>query len=226
MKYSIILLFPFFFLSCKNDDNSNKVIPSTKKSLEQIRKKDSLESVQNEIPSNPHISKVLNIDDILVNGQKILMSKDEFKLTYGQIDSVKVESRECGNPFEWLDKEWMIKTYGVYDDQMGTFKNFDSRISVFYSNHASFDSNNHLYLLNTTYTDKNTVNIISKNILLTNKTSLAEFESLFPKAEKEILENSSEVRFRLFLEDGYDNSFLFYFKNDKFKYLTLWWLLC
>lgn len=226
MKYSIIFFFPFFFLSCKNDSNSNKVIPPTKKSLEQIQKKDSLESVQNEALPKPYVSKVLNIDDILINGQKILMSEDEFNLMYQQIDSVIVESRECGNPFEWLDREWMVKTYGEYDNQIGAFKNFNSRISVFYSNHCAFDSNNHLYLLNTVNANKNTVNIISKNILLTNETSLAEFESLFPKAKKEILENSFEVRFSLNTDFKSEHSLLFYFKNDKFEYVTLWWLLC
>lgn len=226
MKPVIIFLFPFFLLSCKNDNNSKKGIPSVKKSLAQFQKNDLLESAINKSPSKPHNSNVLNVDDILVNGQKILMRKDEFDQAYQRIDSIIVESRECGNPFDWLDREWMIQNYGEYNNQKGAFKNFNNHLSVFYSNNSSFDSNNHLFLLNTAYSDKNTVKIISKNIILTNETSMAEFERLFPKAEKEILENPINVRFRLCTDFESEHSLLFYFKNDRFEYVTLWWSLC
>jgi hypothetical protein len=223
-KFSLLLFVPLIILSC--NINSDKSSFTEIISNNQLENNNSLRESQNDSLSSPYNSPVLSIDDVLVNGQKILMSKESFNFTYNQIDSTIVESRECGNPFEWLDKEWMTKIYGEYNDQIGTFKNFNSHISVFYSRHASFDSNNHLYLLNTAYADKNVVNIPSNNIKLTNQTSLAEFERLFPKAEKEILKDSKQVRFRLFTESEYDNSLLFYFENDRFIYVNLWWLLC
>ncbi len=223
-KLHILIFVPLIVLSC--DRNSDKSISTEKSSNKQQGHENSFRQSKKGYIPRPYNSSILSIHDVSVNGQKILMSKESFNLTYNQIDSVIVESRECGNPFEWLDKKWMTKTYGEYNDQIGTFENFNSHISVFHSKHASFDSNNHLYLLNTAYADKNTVRINSNNIILTNQTTLAEFENLFPKAEKEILIDSKQVRFRLFTESEYDNSFLFYFENNRFLYVNLWWLLC
>ena len=79
-------------------------------------------------------SNIVSIDDVLINDKKILLTLHEFNQIVAQIDSTKTTLRECGNPFEWLDKQWMENKYGKYDETNGTFKNFDGKIKISSSN--------------------------------------------------------------------------------------------
>lgn len=51
-------------------------------------------------------------------------------------------------------------------------------------------------------------------------------QKLFPQSKMEELATPESVRFRFYLEEDYSDAFLFYFKNVKLDFLTLWWLLC
>ncbi|MBE8727814.1 hypothetical protein C4F50_23095 [Flavobacterium sp. KB82] len=171
-------------------------------------------------------SKFIEKENILINGNKVIVSKQEFESIYTKIDSTKTQIWECGSPFEWLDEKWMIKTYGQKTSDMGTFKTFNGEITTIYTQNIQFATNNHIVLFDTGFADQNSFKIISHNITLDKNTTLKEFRKKFPNAEMEKTENENEVRFRFYLDKVTDDAFLFYFKDGKLNYVTLWWLLC
>ena len=166
------------------------------------------------------------IKNATVNHHPIILDQKEFEKIYKKIDSTSTTLWECGNPFDWLDKDWMRKKYGSENKDKGTFENFDGKITTIYSKEIEFNTNNHIVLFNTAFAKKNSFQIPSHHINLDQNTTLEEFKTIFHNLELEKLENPNEVRFRMYLSHSSDDAFLFYFKNGKLNYFTLWWLLC
>ena len=171
-------------------------------------------------------SKYLAIENVLLNNHKIILEQKEFRNLYPKYDSIRTTLRECGHPLEWLDEKWMIKTYGEKDENVGTFARFDGKIARFSIKGFDFDSNNHLVIFDSGKAKGNTFLIISDQIVLDENTSVSEFKNLFPKVEIEVTDEKNTVRFRLYVAENFDEAFLFYFKDGKLDYYTLWWLLC
>jgi len=168
----------------------------------------------------------ITIKNVLINDHKVILSKAEFESIYTHIDSTKTQIWECGSPFDWLDREWMTKTYGKEDPETGIFSKFNGEITTIYSENIEFATNKHIVLFDTGFADNNSFKIISHNIILNKNTTLNEFRSKFPNSKMETTENPNEVRFRFYLKELSDDAFLFYFKDGKLNYFTLWWLLC
>ena len=169
---------------------------------------------------------VISINDVLINDKKVLITLDEFNISYSHIDSTKTMLWECGQPFEWLDKEWMENKYGKFDEIKGTFKNFDGKIKTLYVSNTEYDSNNHLVLFNNGNTKNNSLKIISKNIILNADTTIEKFKKYFQQTKQENLANQNEFRFRLYLKNESEDAFIFDFKNGKLEKITLFWFLC
>ncbi|MFM9946485.1 MAG: hypothetical protein ACKV1O_00970 [Saprospiraceae bacterium] len=230
MKYLItttLILTTFIVLSCqdnkkelskmqpKNEQQTNKVQPENKAKEDTLFKKTNksyLIKIYN--------SKYLDTENVLINEHKIILSKKEFNIKYKNIDSTATTFWECGSPFEWLDRDWMIRKYG------GTFERFDGKITTIYGKWIEFNTNNHIVLFDMAFAKHNSFRIISHNIVLNKNTTLKEFQEMFPNSEMEKLENQDEVRFRFRLDPDSDDAFLFDFKDGKLNYYTLWWLLC
>lgn len=169
---------------------------------------------------------VISINDVLINDKKVLRTIDEFNKSYSHIDSIKTTLWECGQPFEWLDKEWMEDKYGKFDDIKGTFKNFDGKIKTFYVLNTEYNSNNHLVLFNNGNTKNNSLKIISKNIVLNANTTIEQFKKYFQQSKQENLANLNEFRFRLYMKNESEDAFIFDFKNGKLQKIILFWVLC
>lgn len=170
-------------------------------------------------------SNFLATKDVLINGHAVILSYRKFNSLYRKIDSSRTALWECGDPFEWLDAAWMKKTYGNKDKEKGTFEKYDSKVTSLYVNDMRFDTNKHMVLFNTASATSNTLEIPSHHIVLNNHTSVADFKKMFPNVKLDQLENSETVA-RCYLEKDADDAFLFYFKNGKLNYFSLWWLLC
>ena len=233
-KYQIVISFiiiVFSTFSCKDKTPTRKA--ETQK--ENFIKKDSIksdtlfqteETEQTEKTFKKYSSKYLKLENASVNHHKIILSPKEFHKIYTKIDSTKTELWECGNPFDWLDKDWMTTKYGSVNGDIGSYKNFDGKITTFFSKEIEFDTNNHIVLFNSASAKKNSFQIPSHQINLDSNTTIEEFRKIFPDAELEKLEKPNEFRFRFYLDHKVDDAFLFYFKNGKLDYFTLWWLLC
>ena len=161
-----------------------------------------------------------------MNNHKIILEQKEFRNLYPKYDSIRTTLRECGHPLEWLDEKWMVKTYGEKDKNVGTFARFNGEITRFSIRGFDFDSSNHLVIFDSGKAKGNTFLIISDQIVLDENTSVSEFKNLFPKVEMEVTDEKNTVRFRLYVAENFDEAFLFYFKDGKLEYYTLWWLLC
>lgn len=122
-----------------------------------------------------YLSKYLAVDNFLVNGLKMIMTRNEFTANIKKTDSSSTDLCECGSPFEWLDKEWMIKTYGPEDEYAGTFKNFDSKITTLYFNDVEYNTNDHLYLFDQAETKNNKFTFKSHHLNLDKNTTVAKF---------------------------------------------------
>lgn len=226
MKSKSLLLLSFFtiLVACNNHNHKTQ---ESKKNIE--TKQDTNTSVkQKDNQDGQSISDLqfLKKEDVLINDQKVIVSKEEFEAIYTQIDSTKTQLWECGSPFEWLDEKWMVKTYGEQNKETGIFKTFNGEITTIYSQNIEFATNNHIVLFDTGFATNNSFKIISHNFTLNKDTTLQEFRSKFPNSEMEKTENPNEVRFRFYLDKNGEDAFLFYFKDGKLNYLTLWWQLC
>lgn len=220
-------------MSCKNekkeqpkDANVNLQTNSNPENTNQ-QGKDTITDNKKKLNINPvYNSKFIKIENVLINGHKVILLKNEFDAIYPKNDSIKTTLWECGNPFEWLDKEWMIKKYGAENKEKGTFERFNSEITTIYLKNIKYSTNNHMVLFDMAFAENNSFKIISHHITLDRNTTLEEFKKIFPNTEIEKLANKNEVRARFYLEEKKDDAFLFYFKNGKLNYFTLWWLLC
>ncbi|TWH99700.1 hypothetical protein IQ05_03041 [Flavobacterium tiangeerense] len=220
-------------ISCKNEKNEQKknenVSVQTNDNFPKTNQqgKDTIIEKKEKLNNNSiYNSKFIEIKNSLINGHKVILLKNEFDAIYKKNDSLKTTLWECGSPFEWLDKEWMVKTYGVENKEKGTFDRFNGEITTIYDKNIKFTTNNHIVLFDMAFAKNNSFKIISHNITLDKNTTLKEFKKIFPKIEIENLENPNNVRARFYLGKVEDDAFLFYFKNGKLDYFTLWWLLC
>lgn len=168
----------------------------------------------------------IDIENVLINGHKIILTKSEFDSYYKNIDSTKTYVWECGSPFESIDEKWMTKTYGKKNEEEGTFENFNGEITSIFCKDIEFSTNKHIVLFERAFAQNNSFKIISKDVTLDKNTTLDDFKKTFPNVEMEELENKNECRFRLSLNKNRDGDFLFYFKNGKLDYFTLWFVLC
>lgn len=226
-----IKLFPvlllFIFLNCEKKGDKSIIINHTKSKSDSDKSlTDSLNSQSISAKSTSYTQDFLKFEDIEINGHQIILSQHEFDKFYPEKDSVKTDLWECGNPFEWLDENWMIKTYGKQNSDSGTFERFDGKITSVFTNSAEFNSNKHIVLFNNADADKNYFKIKSNNILLNKNTAIEEFQKLFPTLKKEVTDQKNVVRFRISVNKDMDDAFLFYFKNGKLDKFVLWWLLC
>ena len=162
----------------------------------------------------------------MVNNHKVMISKEEFDKIYPKLDSTKTELWECGSPFEWLDKEWMTKTYGQKNEESGIYENFDGKITTLNYKNTAFITNKHLVIFNEGTTGNNTFSIISPKITLDKDTTVEQFKKMFPNVEMRSGEQPDEVNFFINTDRNMDDAFIFYFKNGKLHTVELWWLLC
>lgn len=168
----------------------------------------------------------IDIENVLINGHKIILTKSEFDSHYKNIDSTKTYVWECGSPFESIDEKWMTKTYGKKNKEKGTFENFNGEITTIFCKDIEFSTNKHIVLFDRAFAQNNSFKIISKDVTLDKNTTLEDFKKTFPNIEMEELGNKNECRFRLSLIKDGDGAFLFYFKNGKLDYFNLWFVLC
>lgn len=173
-----------------------------------------------------YYSNVLAIENVSINNHKLILPKSEFDSLYGTtIDSTRADIWECANPFVWLDEEWMIKTYGK-DKEMEDFARFNGKIATLFSKGRVFHTNNHIVLFERTPAKNNQFRILSHQIVLDQNTTVATFRKKFPDVAPEKTNDSDEPIFRIYTDNDRVDAFLFYFKNGKLDYMTLWFELC
>ena len=171
-------------------------------------------------------SKFIAIENVLINGHEVILPKKQFEELYPNIDSTKTDVWECGDPFEWLDKEWLEKTYGAANNDGESFENYHGEVTTIYGKNIEFTTNSHMVLFDEALAENNSLTIKSHNITLDKNTTLEQFKKIFPNTEIENFDNSNELRARFYLGKEIDDAFLFYFKDGKLISFTLWWLLC
>jgi hypothetical protein len=224
------LLTLFVLLNCQKKNDKSSVITENlikSKTDSRVKPNNNTELKEITLPKSQAFTKdFLEIEDAEINGHQIVLSLAEFDRLYPTKDSLKTDVWECGSPFEWLDENWMIKTYGRKNSQSGTFERFDGKISSVYTHSAEFNSNKHIVLFNTADAAKNNFEIKSHHILLNQNTTIEEFQKLFPQLKKEITDQKNVFRFRISVGKDRDDAFLFYFKDGKLEEFVLWWLLC
>ena len=230
---TIFILTFLTIISCKNekkeqqkDENISVQTNSNFQSISQQGKDTIIENKKSLNSNSIYNSKFIEIKNVLVNGHKVILLKNEFDAIYAKNDSTKTILWECGSPFEFLDKDWMIKTYGNENKEKGTFENFNGEITTIYRKNIEFSTNNHIVLFDVAFAENNSFKIISHNIILDKNTTLEQFKKIFPNTEIENLESKNEVRARFYLAKNMEDACLFYFKNGNLDYFTLWWLLC
>ncbi|UUC44564.1 hypothetical protein [Flavobacterium cerinum] len=222
MKNSCLLLFIFTILiSCKKDTEKTESVSVPDIT---IQKTDTIVKKESTALKSVYDADTIALESILINNHKMLLSIDEFNTIYkNTIDSTKSEFWECGNPFEWLDEQWMKKTYGK------EMENYDGEITTIYSKGNQFSSNTHLVLLDQTLMKHNALKIISYDILLDQNTTWEAFKKMFPKAES-LRKNLASDEFKVlipFLRSTYSDSLLeFHFKNGKLNSFIIWWNMC
>lgn len=221
MKKIVVLFSLFALFGCKETDSKEAPNPSLEKQKPQVTI-----IQENPVKAEPKSYSLayLKMEDVLLNGNKILLDKTNFEKIYRKIDSTRTDLWECGNPLDFLDEEWMTKTYGKRES--GSFEKFDGNITTIYTQNIQFITNNHVVLFDTAQADKNTFKIISAHIILDQNTTIEDFQKQFPNLEKEATEEPAVFRFRIPTGKDHDDAFLFYFKNGKLEYTTLWFLLC
>lgn len=224
MKSKILvgLLIFLALWNCQKKENAVSKSEQSNDSLKMIIKDDSLHEKALSENETLKVFKddFLEIENVQVNGNNVILSKNNFEKTYPKIDSIKSEPWECGSPFEWLDKEWMEKNYGK------DLVNFDGKISTFYTNNAEFISNNHNVIFSNAKSVNNRFEIKSHHIVLTHNTTVAEFQKLFPKLKIEDTDQKNIQSFRIPVGKEIEDSFIFYFKDGKLDSFNIWWLLC
>lgn len=225
---SVFILITLIFVGCQKNDGStvSKQNNQNDQKIDNVVKDSLAKEIPEKVETRIYNSKYLAIKDARVNNHAIILNQKEFNKIYTKIDSTRTILWECGNPLDWLDKDWMTKKYGPINKDTGTFENFDGEITTIYGKEIEFDTNNHIVLFNSASAKNHSFQIPSHHINLNENTTLDDFKKLFPDAEIEKLENPNEVRYRFYLDEKSGDAFLFYFKNGKLNYFTLWWLLC
>jgi hypothetical protein len=115
------LLTVFVLLNCqKKNDKSSVTTENLIKSEtdSNVKPNNNAELKEITLPKSQAFTKdFLEIEDAEINGHQIVLSLAEFDRLYPTKDSVKTDVWECGSPFEWLDENWMIRTYGRKNSQ-------------------------------------------------------------------------------------------------------------
>jgi hypothetical protein len=223
MKINLFLLMSFLIVLSCNASEKNKEISnfaSSKISLNTLFQRSNAKKVK------AYTSKVLKIKNVLINGNRVILTKEKFDSIYKDINSTKTSVWECGNPFETLDEKWMTKTYGEKNKESGIYDKFDGNITTIFGKDIEFTTNNNIVLFDKASAKNNSFEIISHKITLNKNTTLNYFRKAFPNSEMETLDEKNEVRFRLLLDKNDEDAFLFYFKDGKLDSFTLWWVLC
>lgn len=221
-KILVALLIFLALWNCQKKEKEDLKSHQNKDSLKTITKHDRLHQEtlsENETPK-VFADDFLKIENVLVNGNNIILSESDFEKLYPETDSVKSESWDCGSPFEWLDKTWMEKTYGK------DLIKFDGKLSTFYTHNAEFISNSHKVIFSSAKSKGNRFEIKSHHIILTDNTTVAEFQKLFPKIKKDNNDQNNTIVFSIQLSKDIEDSFEFHFVDGKLKEFRLWWLLC
>jgi hypothetical protein len=216
-----------FFLGCKNGEKSKAKSTIDTAGIEGNKIKINTADPNRKKDRNfiAYHSNEIEIKDVLINRHAVILPNSKFNSLYKEIDSSKTSIWEYGDPFEWLDAEWMKETYGDKNETKGTFEKYDGKVTTLSVKDIKFDTNKHIVLFNTAYAKSNSFEIPSHHIVLNQHTSEDDFKKMFPNSKMEKLENS-EALFRFSVKRNMDDAFLFYFKNGKLNYFSLWWLLC
>jgi hypothetical protein len=227
MKYTAVWvgLMIFMLLNCQKQMDKNSGSPTDHHSENRYLKEQRIDpgSINNKAePCNSCVftEKFLNMDNVLINGNVMILSENDFHKFYPQKDSVRSEVWDCGSPFEWLDKTWMERTYGK------DLSSFDGRITTFYAQHAEFISNGHNIIFNNAKAANNRFEIRSPHMILSEKTTVAEFQKLFPDISMDKDMQNKTVVFRIPLSKDTEDSFEFYFAEGRLERFNVWWLLC
>lgn len=226
MKLNAFKLILLLFCTAACEKNTKEDHISAQNNTDSISSGKTKEKIYKKNLSSVFNQDHLPLNNVLVNRNSILTPKEDFKTMYAKADSVKAEIWECGNPFEWLDKEWMAKTYGNYSTDKGTFGDFDGTVSSIYLGNSTYTTNEHVVLFDRTQMEGNEIFIKSHQILLTENTTIEEFQKLFPQIKKSETDVKNTFIFRIPLAKDNDDAFLFFFTNGKLNNVKLWWLLC
>lgn len=218
MKNLIILFLTIISCKNKNDNTTKDNLPKVNNSL---KIEDSTKLIEKD-----NLFDTIPLEDVFLNNHKLYFNESKFKDLYNSIDSTKIQSWECGNPFEWLDEDWMYKKYGKNNDPREKFIKYNGTLKAIYTNKIIFNSNNHMVLFEYAELDKNSIIIKPFNIIFNNQITIDSFQKLFPKKEKEDGFQKDEFKFRFQLNNENDDAFFFIFKDGKLKAFELWWLLC
>lgn len=223
MKFNIVwsCLLMFMMTSCRKMESKTPDSIPVESSTVNSKKDSPYQDTSKEKPKPTIFNEnFLELENVSVNEKNIVLSADDFEKLYPKKDSVKIEIWDCGSPFEWLDKIWMEKTYGK------DLINFDGKITTFYTHNAEFISNKHKVLFSQAKTGDNHFEIKSHHIVLTDQTTVDEFQKLFPKIKGDDTDQNNTIVFRIPISKDIEDSFEFYFVNEKLKRFNLWWLLC
>lgn len=222
--FPILIILASFQISCvKKESKITETEPAKTDSTKSIVETNDLITTKQ---PKAYTSNYISTEDVLVNGHNVFFKKTEFDALYkNKIDSTRTDVWDCGTPFEWLDDKWMTEKYGPKSKE-GDLENFNGEITTLFGKGITLSTNNHMVLFDTGYAENNSLTIVSHNIRLDKNTTLEDFKKWFPKAEIEKMDKPNEVRFRFSIEKNIEDSFLFYFKDGKLEYFTLWWLLC
>lgn len=154
----------------------------------------------------------LAIHEVRLNQHPILWDYNEF-INNSSIDSTSEELWECGNPFEWLDNEFMEK------------QEMEALIHH-HSNNIEFITNGNKILPLHILVGNNKLYIPDKNITFDKNTTLESCMRTFPNIHAGKDEEGNErmdIPFSQYPDEGY---WFFTFKNGKLYSVELWWLLC
>lgn len=225
-KYFIYLVSSIALIliaGCGN--NTDKIAKTNNDSIQNAV--DTASKSQKTVQPIPYTLDTLSINDVTFNNQKAFLSNTEFN-QYFKVDSSKTDIWECGNPFTYLDKEWMEKKYGKYDVNVGNFKNFDGKITTYFVGNAQFSSNSNKVLFSFADAKNNKLSLPNNNINLDENTTIEDFKKLFPKKSNSIepMEAPHVQQIRLQIGKNINDAWIFTFKNGKLESYTLWWELC
>lgn len=226
MKYFGIFLF-LFFVNCKKEHQETVLAKNESDSViienPETKKDSSVTSIE-KVDSEPKIydSEFLPPEKVLINNHNYLLPKKQFDQIYPKLDSTRTAIWECGDPFEWLDVDWMTKTYGPKSKTSYEYENYDGYITSLYSKKIYFLTNKNKVLFFEMKMTGNNFKVKEHDIILTEATTKSEFEKMFPKANKWDESDTYVMQ----LDNVYDAQFVFIFKNGKLDDIHLWWLLC
>jgi len=212
----ILFLLVVLAFSCKNKHKGLSIVKSTiispkrDSTLLNIKLQTKELSTQNGLDT-------LAIKNVKFNDKPMLfLLKD---LNVRNVDSIKYNLWECGNPFEWMDKRYSVDSLRhIYVQKLEYITN-ENKI-LLYS--ANFENNEFV--------------ASDRNIILNSKTTLNDFKMLFPNSYrqyiKEKLSNPENYKREDYIIVSFntkqsDDYWIFSFnKKGILIKFELYWLLC